>query len=547
MKRYSLFLVTCVLFSAITTNGLLGQLQKNTPPATSPSPSDTTFSGIPNAFKTLDPRVTPLLSLWQVLEPRVLKYIYDYCSTINKKPEPRAKVFVQGEPVSATDPSKGHDLYEIRVGNVTLYQKELAEMKVAQGDLYALISKPLNEEGEAYDHNFERRSSVGGKVSSGFERRIGVGENNFRMPTSGKQYYSLSVFDQMLRVGDTKWWLQNTIGNDNTGYMFWYAGESKLTAMRPLIENSEPTTRKVIPTLLKLSGGIVYRLNDNVAEPNARLSDFLRRRSLNMGQDPKIAVSFEGILPPSSDQQLYPNVFGARINAEIPVQRINESVPISEPFSFSRLNFDESNGIGRAERLQLLASHPQFGENTQFVTNRTTGGIDVQTITPIMRTVAQASIFYTWWLERLDADGQPTDEPPDNIFRIDAGINYTEVVETALIQRTDPMNRTTSTYFATANNVTPSRGSVRGLLNYRPQSVLDWLFIKFEYRNETSYPFGFTLQYSNQIFMGTGYLPLFGNWLFLEAKYARVLRDLRPYESPDYFMISPVFRILIGR
>lgn len=517
MKRYYLVLSACVLVVS-STSFLYGQ--------------DTTAqSGIPNAFKTIDDRAIPFLSRWTVCEAQVQKIIQQYFKTVGKDPGPDlAKISIWGEPKK----NGKYDLYQIKCGSAVAVKKELVD-NMLQG-VQDLVAEPVGPEGEEkYCHDFVAVSNVGGKVSSDIEKKVGVGENNFRMPTGGRQYYSLSVFDQMLRVGSTNWWIQNNIGNDNMGYHFWYAGEAKITAMRPLIDNYDNNTRRVIPNLLKLSGGVVYRLNDDVANP--RVLDFLGKRKLNMGPDPKIAVSFEGVLPLGEDNKT--SVVGARINLEQPVQSINEGAQIAEPLTFSRVEFDETNGIARGERLQLLATHPRFAENAQFVTKRNASNVDVQTITPILRTVAQASLFYTWWLE---VEG--SENPPDNIFRVDAGINYSEIVETALVQTGGAFG---PIYFATSKNVSAARGGVRGLVNYTPQSVLDWLFVKFEYRNETSYPFGFSIQYSNQILMGTGYLPIFGNWLYLEAKYSHILRELRPYEQQSRFMISPVFRILIPR
>lgn len=524
MKRYSLVLISAFVLVVLSTLPLLAQPDTN---ATAGP------GGIPNAFKTIDDRAIPFLSRWTVCEAQVQKIVQQYFKTVGKDPGPDlAKISIWGEPKK----NGKYDIYQIKCGSAIAVKKELAD-NMLQG-VNDLIAEPVGPDGEEkYCHDFVAVSNVGGKVTSDIEKKVGVGENNFRMPTGGRQYYSLSVFDQMLRVGATNWWIHNTIGNDNAGYHFWYAGEAKITATRSLIDNGDNNTRRAIPNLLKLSGGIVYRLNDDVGNQNPRLTDFLGKRKLNMGPEPKIAVSFEGVLPLGEDNKT--NVFGARINAEIPVQRVNEGVPLAEPISFSRVNFDETSGIGRSERLQLLASHPRFGDNPQFVTNRNSSMVDVQTITPLLRTVAQASLFYTWWLEVEGAEN-----PPDNIFRVDAGINYMEVVETALVQTGGQFG---PVYFASANNVTAANRGGRGLVNYAPQNVLDWLYLKFEYRNETTYPFGFTLQYSNQTFMGIAYLPLFGNWLYLEAKYAHVLRELRPYEQQSYFMISPVFRILIPR
>jgi hypothetical protein len=119
-----------------------------------------------------------------------------------------------------------------------------------------------------------------------------------------------------------------------------------------------------------------------------------------------------------------------------------------------------------------------------------------------------------------------------------------EVQEVALVR-----NRTNGQVFFNTSNIRPATTGGTGLSTYTPQNVLDWVYAKVEYRNETTYPFGMYAQYSNQILMAGAYVPLFGNWLYLEGKLGFVLRDRRPYE-PDtgvYFMISPVFRILIPR
>ncbi len=529
MKRYSLVLSACVLVVS-SISPLFGQGSSSAAPAT---PDTTNPGGIPNAFKNIDDRALPFLSRWTVCEAQVQKIIQQQFKTAGREPGPDlAKISIWGEPKK----NGKYELYQIKCGSAIIVKKEIDELML-QG-VKDLIAEPVGAEGEEkYCHDFVAVSNVGGKVTNEIEKKVGVGENNFRMPTGGRQYYSLSVFDQMLRVGSTNWWIHNTIGNDNMGYHFWYAGEAKITAMRPLIDNYDNNTRRVVPNLLKLSGGVVYRLNDDAGNQNPRFIDFLGKRRLNMGPDPKIAVSFEGVLPLGEDNKT--SVIGARINLEQPIQGINQSVPLAEPLSFSRVNFDSDNRIPSNERLQLLASHPRFGEQPQFITQRKASGIDVQTITPLLRTVAQATLFYTWWLEVEGAEN-----PPDNIFRVDAGINYSEVTETALVQTGGQFG---PVYFATPSSVAPLSRDGRGLINYRPQNVLDWIFLKFEYRNETSYPFGFSFQYSNQILLGTAYLPIFGNWLYVEAKYAHVLRELRPYEQQAYFMISPVFRVLIPR
>jgi hypothetical protein len=194
---------------------------------------------------------------------------------------------------------------------------------------------------------------------------------------------------------------------------------------------------------------------------------------------------------------------------------------VSDAVSYSKIL------IPGGRRLSVVGPHPA-GEVQLLDDTRTT---------PVLRGSGQFTLFYTWWLE---VEG--SENPPDNIFRVDVGINYLEIHETGIVRSTDPARP--FNYLA--------RGALGGLRSYRPESVLDWVYAKFEYRNETTFPFGLSLQYSNQILMGNLYYPIFGNWLYLEAKVGKVMRDIRPYEaavSRDgwYFMISPVFRVLIPR
>ncbi len=83
-----------------------------------------------------------------------------------------------------------------------------------------------------------------------------------------------------------------------------------------------------------------------------------------------------------------------------------------------------------------------------------------------------------------------------------------------------------------------------GLNTYKNSEFGDWFYAKVEYRNQASYPFGMSMQYSNQILLGRIYLPIF-SWLYVEGKYSTPLRNARPYEIENFFVISPVLRITL--
>lgn len=516
MKNLSLVLGSCFAL-AWGASTLSAQAQ-------SAAPDSSGGGGIPKAFTQIDDRALPFLSRWTVCEAQVQKIIQQYFKTVGKDPGPDlAKISILGEPKK----NGKFELYRIQCGSAIAVKKEIDD-NMLQG-VKDLIAAPVGAEGEeSYCHDFTSVSAVGGKVSTEIDKKVGVGENNFRMPTGGRQYISLSLFEQYLRVGNTNWWIQNIIGNDPAGYMFTNAGEAKILARRPLIDNYDNNTRRVVPNLLKFHAGVVYRLNDDAGNPNPRFLDgLLRRRTLSMGSEPKIAAGLEGCLTLGEDNKT--NVIGASLNIEWPISNVNEGVPVGDAGSYARVKLP-----GR-DRLTFINPNSDFEfmpVNGQRVDGVTSGD---QLSSPLLRRNGQFTFFYSWW---LDTEGE---NPPDNIFRVDLGINVTEIQEVALLRR-----KSDGAIFLNSSNVRAAVG--QGLQTYLPTSVLDWVYARFEYRNETTFPFGFYAQYSNQIMMAGTYLPLAGNWLYLEAKVGVPLREaVRAYEAPVYFMISPVFRIQIPR
>jgi hypothetical protein len=519
MKKLSLVLGSCI---ALTLGASTASLQAQTSPA--PDSTGGGGGGIPKAFTQIDDRALPFLSRWTVCEAQVQKLIQQYFKTIGKEPGiDLAKISILGEPKK----NGKYELYRIQCGSAIAVKKEIDD-NMLQG-MKDLIAAPVGAEGEeSYCHDFTSVSAVGGKVSTEIDKKVGVGENNFRMPTGGRQYISLSLFEQYLRVGATNWWIQNIIGNDPAGYMFWHAGEAKILARRPLIDNYDNNTRRVVPNLLKFHAGMVYRLTDDAGNPNPRFLDgLLRRRTLSMGAEPKLAAGLEGNLTLGDDNKTA--VIGAAVNIEWPISAINEFVPIGDANTYARVPLPNRG------RLAFVNSDPNF----QFLPSgtRSDGANADALISPLLRRNGQFTFFYTWW---LDTEGE---NPPDNIFRVDLGVNVTEVQDVALVQR-----RSDGFVFMNTSNIRSATAGGPSLQTYLPQSILDWVYARFEYRNETTFPFGFYAQYSNQILMTGTYLPIAGNWLYLEAKVGVPLREVpRPYEPSVYFMLSPVFRIQIPR
>jgi hypothetical protein len=326
---------------------------------------------------------------------------------------------------------------------------------------------------------------------------------NYKMPTNTTHSIVLSGFEQALKIGneDVGFWIVNKLGTDEIGYHFWSAGEAKTILQRPLIKNDDKDSKIAIPFLVNAKLGYGYRLNNEVAT-----KDFLNiipDRKLSIAQGGKFIAGLELFAP------FHPQA-GINFNLELPLQPVRRAntVDISSYRKFA---------LGE-ERFEI--------EDETGIIDPTLSADDRRNVVPILRATGQVTLFYNWWI----------DEKADNFFRADAGISYAEVREAAIFKSSLPENRFFDYLGFDAEN----------LMTYKPNEFTDWLYLKLEYRNQKDFPFGMSVQYSNQIFLGTAYVPIFGEWLYLEGKYSTPLtREARPYELKNFFMISPVLRLTI--
>ena len=316
---------------------------------------------------------------------------------------------------------------------------------------------------------------------------------DYLRPTNVNHAITLSLFEQSLKFGETGFWLRSKIGTDQVGYPFWSAGESKLILQRPLYPNADNSSRDRLPFLIDAYVGGGYRITGGIND-NATILNWVKNRVLNAGDGGKIIAGLDFHLP------FYPE-FGISFNAEIPLQSLQGDKSID----------DAAYGYVYRNDVELNPTHPGYGLYR------------VEKVAPLLRAAGQVAAFYHWWLD---------DNHPENYFRFDLGLSYCEVRELAAYRNTDV-------------NITYLTLEAQNLETYRPKEFGDWLYFKLEYRNQAAFPFGFSAQYSNQMLVGRVYIPLFGNWLYLEGKYATPLRGLRSYEVQNFFMVSPVLRLTI--
>lgn len=316
---------------------------------------------------------------------------------------------------------------------------------------------------------------------------------NFTMPTQVGHAISVSLFEQSLKLGRSGFWLRANLGADPIGYHFWSAGVAHVLLQRPLIRNTDERTQKAIPHLLDAVLGGGYRITGGL-DP-AFLGGIIPVRKLNADAGGRLLAGVDFYFP------FHPQA-GTALHVEIPLRDMDPSHSIN-PQTYAILPLSP-------DREPLRAEDP----TVQLFTD---------SVVPLLRSTGRWTLFYNWW---------PNPDRPIHFFRFDIGISYAEVQEAALVQREDGSRAL-------------ARDGIRGLMTYKPREFGDWLYLRLEYRNQSSFPFGIALQYSNQILLGRAYVPIIGRWLYLEGKYATPLRPLRPFETRHFFMLSPLFRITL--
>jgi len=346
----------------------------------------------------------------------------------------------------------------------------------------------------------------------------GAAIRDYLQPTNVNQALTLSMFDQSLKFGDTGYWLLSKIGNDEIGYPYWNAGESKFMLKKPLYDNDDNNTKESFPYLINLTLGGAYQINSGI-DPSGVFS-WISERKLNSNPNGKLIAGLDVHMP------FHPE-FGVHFNVEMPLSTLREEeifsgdyasyVPYNRNISFSDLQ-DKRRGT------------VNFSDSTVGVV-------------PILNASGQVTLFYNLWLNKRRAE---------NYFRFDFGISYAEVNEYFLYSEQlyrdaeeGEVGNEDGMVNAGKGPATISNDGISGLNMYKPDEISDWLYAKVEYRNQAVYPFSLSMQISNQILLTRAYVPLFGTWFFLEAKYSTPLRDALPFEIENFFMISPVIRITI--
>ncbi|HLP28819.1 MAG TPA: hypothetical protein VK147_09270 [Candidatus Didemnitutus sp.] len=431
------------------------------------------------ALKTIDPEILQYFPRWRVCEPDLQVQIKQSFALMGytKANLDDKSIVVTAAPVKEGEQGQDFELILIECGSERMVASEISSnmkrlaMRLADGKRpYCYNEIPPSAPPSA--------PQIAEIIS-------------YMEPTNVTHSFTLSAFEQSLKIGTSGFWLKASLGTDQVGYTFWSSGEGRVFLQRPLYENSDPDTRKPIPYLINARLGFGYRMTGNL-DGQSRLLDFIPGRKLNGSAGGKIVGGLDFHMP------FHPQ-FGLGLNVELPLQSI-----------------DPTNTID-------VTSYYIFDIGSRRVT-APSYDVDPYATTAVMRSTGQATLFYNLWLNR---------KIPENFFRFDVGISYAEVQEAAVFLDT----------LDGKNEQFLGRDGVNGLVTWKPNEALDWIYAKVEYRNQAAFPFGISLQYSNQILLARAYIPVFGDWFYLEGRYSTPLRDARPFEVENFFMFSPVLRL----
>ncbi len=455
-----------------------------------------TRKGMIDSLTTVDPEIRKYFPRWKVCETDLQIQIYQSFKLLGFPKERLSKTKIEVLAAPRPDEYNAYEILLIKCGEATLNSAEInanfspALYNIISGEaFYARINNPPETEVRSRDYCYVEIPPESPVSSTEATAII-----DFLKPSDVTHAFSISLFEQSFKFGNSGFWLSNIVGNDEVGYPFWSAGESKVVLQRPLYANTDNETNTAIPYLLDIRLGGAYKITSGI-DPSGTVLSWIPSRKLNISPGGKLVTGLDFSMP------FHPQ-FGMHFNMEIPLREFRSEGINPNDFAYTavpdEVDFDPDN--------------PRYGTKIRGIVNQ-------------LRSTGQFSLFYYWWPGASNGNY-------DNFLRLDVGLTYAEVRQSAVFyDTTDKINYMMS-------------DGITGLKTFKPNEFGDWIYAKLEYRNSAFWPFGVSAQISNQILMGRVYVPLV-NWLYIDARIATPLRDLRPYESKVFFMVSPVLRLTI--
>lgn len=486
-----------IIFAIVILASVFGTLPKSEAQAVVPDKQ-----AIIDSLTTIDPNIIKYFPRWKVCEPDLLiqlyqTFLYQFDASLLNQQD----IEILAAP--REDSNKPFELLTITCGEASMNSVAI-DAKIS-GMLIAFLSGEFVYKG--YERGYGHPSGVAKRdyCFTEIPAEVPVSPDqtaaiiDFLQPSNVTHAFTVSLFEQAVKIGGSGFWLRNKVGTDEVGYPFWSAGEAKTMLQRPLYINKDAESRKAIPYLINAHLGGGYRITSGLNSSGAL--SWIENRLLNTGPGGKFIAGLDFHLPMKPE-------FGIGLNFELPMQSLDKTTIEEEYYGYYE------------------SSRVDFSSNNQDAING-----NIMGIAPLLRATGQIKAFYHLWLNK--------DVNPENYFRFELGLSYNEVQEAAVydVQEGIEGKDAPITYLATSG--------IDGLKLYKPNEFGDWMFAKIEYRNQDVFPFGASIQYSNQMLLGNVYIPLFGNWFYLEGKYTKLMRGARPYETDDFYMISPVIRLTL--
>ncbi len=333
--------------------------------------------------------------------------------------------------------------------------------------------------------------------------------------TSKTHMFTLSLFEQSLKIGNSGFWLRSYSGNDDIGYPFWSSGQNAIVMQRPLYLNTDNESRKRIPYLINFYIGGAYRHKSGLDENSDGLFSWVPARKLNSYKSGYFTAGIDFHVPKAPE-------FGLAISASLPLQGLDEYHIDPAAYAYD-VPVDEFGD----PRVSILNAPVDVDPEKYSYDGK---------VATILMASGRASIFYHWWVDKKN---------PENYFRFDLGLSFSQVEEMGAYVAKELDGGAPYWNLGYGRDEDYAGVNFDGLKTYHPTTFSDWLYFKIDYRNQAFFPFGASAQFSNGMFLGKLWVPLFGDWLYLEAKYSTPFREKRPYEIDNFYMISPIIKLSI--
>lgn len=465
-----------------------------------------------DSLSTINPELRKYFPRWKVCEPDLQFQIYQafHMLGFEKNRLDIQDIEVLASPKEPRD--RSYDVLLVSCGDESINARQIdAELKTI-GDYLSGRKRyrPTSAQGpEIREYCFQEIP-----VETPVKPDQGAAIADWLEPTNVMQAMTLSLFDQSLKIGETGFWLHSKIGTDEVGYPHWTAGEAKFILKRPLYVNNDPATNKHTPYLINAYLGGAYKISSGLNN-DGTLFAWLPGRSLNSVPSGKLIFGFDVHMP------FHPNL-GLHFNIESPLSDVTTG-DINDPTQWGTIPITNNGG-----------TTPIFFKRDGRWGNTNVNPENFANIF-MLGSTGQVTLFYDLWLNRRKSE---------NYFRFDLGVSYAEIQQYLMFTEIVANDQGDFGYEKTQYT---NEGVNEGFLQlFHPNEFADWLYANVEYRNQAVFPFSASIQYSNQTLLTRAYLPLFGDFLLLEAKYARPLRDPLPFENEaGYFVISPVLRITL--